>query len=236
MFTWDCPKCGKELDIATAVCPECGFTEASPIEDPPPRPAPRPVAPAPAALPAAQAPPMQSAPAPVLPPPTAYEPPPPPQHALSVPAKPLIIISLLLVAAIAGFLYYQHGETLKQSAGLVLENVPADPMEMQDATGESVSGLEVVGIRTWYDDKSKPKVRAIVINHTDEGVPKIGLSVQLRPREATRNAPPLASFEVRLKDVLGPRESKEIETDLIALGTLASLPHWSKVRVDIAPL
>jgi hypothetical protein len=179
---------------------------------------------------------MQSAPAPVLPPPTAYEPPPPPQHALSVPAKPLIIISLLLVAAIAGFLYYQHGETLKQSAGLVLENVPADPMEMQDATGESVSGLEVVGIRTWYDDKSKPKVRAIVINHTDEGVPKIGLSVQLRPREATRNAPPLASFEVRLKDVLGPRESKEIETDLIALGTLASLPHWSKVRVDIAPL
>jgi hypothetical protein len=78
----------------------------------------------------------------VLPPPTAYEP--PPQHALSVPAKPLIIISLLLVAAIAGFLYYQHGEALKQSAGLALENVPADPMEMQDATGESVSGLEVI--------------------------------------------------------------------------------------------
>ena len=235
MFTWDCPKCGKELDIATAVCPECGYTEASPIEDPSPRPASRPTAPAPAARPAVQAPPAQSAPAPVLPPPAAYQPP-PPQHALSVPAKPLIIVSLVLVAAIAGFLYYQHGETLSQTAGLALENAADDPIEMQDATGESVSGLEVVGIRTWYDDQSKPKVRAVVVNHTDEGVPKIGLSVQLRPREATRNAPPLASFEVRLKDVLGPRESKEIETDLVALGTLASLPHWSKVRVDIAPL
>ena len=229
MFTWDCPKCGKELDIATTVCPECGFTEAPPEEDPPPRRA----AQAPAPLPAAQAP--TAPPAATLPPPAAYNPP-PAQHALSVPAKPLIILSLILVAAIGGFLYYNHSQTLKQAAGLALENVPDDPIEMQDASGESVSGLEVVGIRTWYDDNRKPKVRAVVVNHTDEGVPKVGLSVQLRPREATRNAPPLASFEVRLNDVLGPRESKEIEADLVALGTLASLPHWSKVRVDIAPL
>lgn len=236
MFTWDCPKCGKELDIATAVCPACGFSEASPVEDPAPRPAARPAAQPPAPTRATQAPSAPPAAAPTLPPPAAYEPPPPAQHALSVPAKPLIIISLLLIAAIAGFLYYNHSQTLKQAAGLALETVPDDPIEMQDATGESVSGLEVVGIRTWYDDNSKPKVRAVVVNHSDEGVPKIGLSVQLRPREATRNAPPLASFEVRLNDVLGPRESKEIETDLVALGTLASLPHWSKVRVDIAPL
>ena len=232
MFTWDCPKCGKELDIATTVCPECGFSEATPEEDPPPRRAVQTSAP----LPAAQAPTAPPAPAPTLPPPAAYNPPPPAQHALSAPAKPLIIISLILVAAIGGFLYYNHSQTLKQAAGLALESVPDDPIEMQDASGESVSGLEVVGIRTWYDDNRKPKVRAVVVNHTDEGVPKVGLSVQLRPREATRNAPPLASFEVRLNDVLGPRESKEIETDLVALGTLASLPHWSKVRVDIAPL
>ena len=230
MFTWDCPKCGKELDIATTVCPECGFSEASPVEDPPPGPAARAAAPSPPPA-------SQPAAAPVLPPPAAYQTPPPaPQHALSIPAKPLAIISLLLVAAIGGFLYYNHSQTLKQASGLALENVPSEPMEVQDATGEPVSGLEVVGIRTWYDGQSKPKVRAVVVNHSDEGVAKVGLSVQLRPREATRNAPPLASFEVRLNDVLGPRESKEIETDLMALGTLASLPHWSKVRVDIAPL
>lgn len=235
MFTWDCPKCGKELDIATTVCPECGFTEATPVEEPAPRPAARLAAQPPVPPPAAQAPVAPPAAAPPLPPPAAYQPPPAP-HALSIPARPLIMLSLVLAAAIGGFLYYNHSQTLKQATGLALESVPDDPIEMQDASGESVSGLEVVGIRTWYDDQSKPKVRAVVVNHGDEGVPKVGLSVQLRPREATRNAPPLASFEVRLTDVLGPRESKEIETDLVALGTLASLPHWSKVRIDIAPL
>ena len=60
MFTWECPGCGKELDVDARYCPQCGkqFDEAeeadsiipaavsASIEPPPdPKPTPPPVAP-----------------------------------------------------------------------------------------------------------------------------------------------------------------------------------------------
>jgi hypothetical protein len=43
----------------------------------------------------------------------------------------------------------------------------------------------------------------------------------------------LASFEIRLDKELGPREARDVQVDLNAMGTLASLPPWHRMRVDL---
>jgi hypothetical protein len=43
----------------------------------------------------------------------------------------------------------------------------------------------------------------------------------------------LASFDIQLQEELGPLESRDVETDLLALGTLQSLPPWEQLRVEV---
>ena len=63
--------------------------------------------------------------------------------------------------------------------------------------------IEVSGIRPYYDDEYQAHVRAFVANHSRQEQ-SVALLVHLRVREATQQAPPLATFEVVISDPLPP--------------------------------
>lgn len=95
--------------------------------------------------------------------------------------------------------------------------------------------IEVSGIRPYYADEYQAHVRAFVANHSRDAQ-SVALAVLLRVREASRQAPPLASFEVLLSDPLPPNGGQEVDVGLRTMGTLESLPQWDQLRVDLEVL
>ena len=95
--------------------------------------------------------------------------------------------------------------------------------------------IEVSGIRPYYDDEYQAHVRAFVANHS-RTTQSVALAVLLRVREASQQAPPLATFEVLLSDPLPPNGGREVDVGLQTMGTLESLPPWDQLRVDLEVL
>lgn len=216
MFTWECPTCGKELDIAETQCPNCsGEAEASKGS---------------AKQPEASAAPVSER----LPPPrkAAAAKRQPAAHHWGIQPKHLGVFAVAMVVAVALAVYLARPDAFG-GGSVELEEVPAGSEEGALLGAAHVGDLEVAGIRTWYDSDYKPKVRAVVINHGEQAKGNVNLQVQLRPRQADRKVSPLASFDIQLKKELGPRESRDVEADLAALGTLQSLPRWDELRVDV---
>jgi hypothetical protein len=143
------------------------------------------------------------------------------------------MVGVVLVVAIVLAVYFARPQFFSK-AGLQLENIPDTAPDVLSSGTAAQGDLQVAGIRTFYDGEYKPKVRAIVINHGEAPIESVNLEVQLRPPQASPLTAPLASFKIELQN-LGSNESREIETDLTALGTLAALPPWHEVRIDLRP-
>ena len=91
-----------------------------------------------------------------------------------------------------------------------------------EAFGVGVLGpVEVSGIRPYYDGDYKARGRAFVANHSREETSVAYLAL-LRVREASNDAPPLATFEVVISNPLPPNQGMEIDVPLRAMGTLQS--------------
>jgi hypothetical protein len=225
MFTWECPTCGREVDIVESECPNCSkkgkaavtavATERAAAGKPGAE-----VRPAAAHLP----PPAQRATAPR---------PRPAQASWGLQGKHVAIFAVLALLAVAVAVYFARPDLFRR--GPQLEDVP-----LAEGAGDSGSAylgnVEVAGVRTWYDSDYKPKVSAVVINHGESPEGNVKFKVELRTREASTSDTPLASFEIQLNDALKPREAREVQADLNAMGTLASLPPWQRMRVDLKPL
>ena len=95
--------------------------------------------------------------------------------------------------------------------------------------------IEVSGIRPYYDEEYQAHVRAFVANHSKREQ-SVALLVLLRVKEASQQAPPLATFEVVISDPLPPNGGKEVDVSLRAMGSLESLPPWDEMRVDLEVL
>jgi hypothetical protein len=94
--------------------------------------------------------------------------------------------------------------------------------------------IEVSGIRLFYDAQNRPQVRAVVINHGEEQLSKgTSIRVALRPMQGPAGSPPLAYFTVKLDATIQPGDSREVRAGLDALATLAAIPPWQQLRVDI---
>ena len=231
MFTWECPTCGRELDVGTTECPDCHPESA---EKPARRREEPKASPAVAATPAPQSPPKEqpgagaSQPAPRA----AAKPSQGPRRTAKSrtglqPAR-LRIVAIVLVAAIGLAIYFARPDFFRQAADLT-ESLPG-----AGASGGSVveGTLQVAGIRTFYDNEYRPRVRAVVINHGETPLSNVELVVQMRPPRAPSTSAPLASFVIQL-DEIGAQASQEVETELAALGTLASLPPWGEIRLTL---
>jgi endogenous inhibitor of DNA gyrase (YacG/DUF329 family) len=237
MFTWECPTCGREVDIAESECPHCSKqakAAATAVATEHAIAAARPSAEQRADRPAVPMPPRGERAAPL----------PPPAQRVTVPRRQpapawglrgqhVAIFAVLAVAAVAAGVFFARPDLFRRAP--LLQDVP-----LTEGSGDSGSAylgeIEVAGVRTWYDTDYKPKVTAVVINHSESAQANVNLKVELRTREASMADTPLASFEIRLDKELGPREARDVQVDLNAMGTLASLPAWHSLRVDLQRL
>jgi hypothetical protein len=94
------------------------------------------------------------------------------------------------------------------------------------------SGLEIAGIRLFYDDRDRAQARVIVINHGENEMNDLALTVALRPRQSAVTTPPLGRFSVKIPS-LAPGASREVQVPLEAFGTLVSFPAWRDIRADL---
>ena len=217
MFTWICPNCGKDVDVAQKTCPRCAAAGESPGEaatetataPPPPAPAERRLR--------QEAAPRQSRPA-------------APKKSLSsldVRPRHLLLFGAALLLAVGAAVQLSR-------PGLLRLEAVAEPAEesVQTFSRGAQGPLEVAGIRPYYTDEHQTKVKAFVANHSDEGA-SVALRVLLRHRQAADNAPPLGAFDIVLPEPLEARGAMEIDTGLEAMGSLQSLPPWREIRVDV---
>lgn len=224
MFTWVCPTCGREIDIAESECPHCSKKQkaaSTPMATESPA----------AAEKSAEG---QRAAAPHLPPAQRTAAPRrQPAPSMGVQGKQIVVLAVLAVVAIAAGVYLARPDLFRS---VTQTEEAALPEGAGDSGSAFVGDIEVAGVRTWYDTDFKPKVSAVVINHSEDPQANIGFKVELRTREASTTDTPLASFEIRLDKPLEPREARDMQADLNAMGTLASLPPWHLMRVDLQPL
>ncbi len=221
MFTWVCQRCGKEVDIAEVECPHCAVeagqtklgsahgADRGAVED---------------ALPLPEREPSASTHRP-LPSPARSAPPPP--HAFALKPIHLVLFFLGVLAALAVAVYLARPE-LFAFEGVSLPKLPkAEAPPLQDGA------LEVAGIRAWRDADARLKVRAVLVNHTAGPYPRNRLSIALHDPAAEEHAPAAATFEVELEEPLLARESREIETELLAPEGLTALPEWNRIQVRV---
>jgi hypothetical protein len=185
MFTWVCPSCGREYDLATKQCPQCIGQAASSS------PRPRPVS---------------------------------NLRFWAIIAAATAAVVLMLVT----WTRYRSHQPAPQAAA------PRIELERPAEAPAPTRPIEVAGVRLSYDDQNRPQVRAVVVNHGEEHLTAgTSLRVALRPAQAASGSPPLAYFTVKLAAAIAPGDSREVRAPLDALATLAAIPPWQQLRVDI---
>ncbi|MDE0106332.1 MAG: hypothetical protein OXJ37_06805 [Bryobacterales bacterium] len=258
MFTWVCPKCGGSVDVAEVTCPHCAARGAAP--EPATRHSPVPAGDETQAVQAPQAEPPaspdpQAASDPAVP--VAAEPTQTAAEPIQTPVEPIQAPAARRESRPRGafalqtkhLLWFGAAVALAVCVAVVVSTGPGglfsalrleDPAEMAVSPVETfaigVRGpIEISGIRPYYDDDFQTHVRAFVANHSREAQ-SVAVQVLLRVREASSQAPPLATFEVVISDPLPPHGGKEVDVGLAAMGSLQSLPPWDEIRVDIEVL
>lgn len=214
MFTTECPQCGREIDVGETDCPYCGTGAEAQTADRP--------APARAAQRVPRSRPVQRARR-------------APRKSAAWPVPPLFLAILagVLAGTIGVIVYFTNPGVFGGGQKLTLENVGEDS-ENWGLGSASVGDLEVAGVRTWWDQESgKLKVRAVVVNHGDIPMNQVDLKVHLRSRNSRASASPLASFDLRLDEELGPLQSRDIEADLASLAHPSALPPWNEIRIEL---
>jgi hypothetical protein len=185
MFTWVCPSCGREYDLATKQCPQCTGQAAGPS------PRPRPVSNV--------------------------------RFWAVIGASTAVVVIFL----VAWSRYRAHQPAPRAAA-------PKIELERPVEAPAPVRPIEVAGVRLSYDDQNRAQVRAVVVNHGEEVLTTgTSLRVALRPAQAAPGSPPLAYFTVKLTSALAPGDSRDVRAPLDALATLAAIPPWQQLRVDI---
>jgi hypothetical protein len=232
MFTWICPKCGREVPPAYDDCPDC---------------APKPSRP-PAAAPAAEA---EPAPRPteerLPPPPPPAAPSPAPLRVSSVPSagrspKPggavlptwlLAVVFTLAFLGIGSGVYWlvggmRSGRSPEKSARV--EESAAKPDAQSNPFQRFV---EVSGVRFKDDPKRKGAIRVafVVTNHSEALMSGLAATVTIWSRTAKSEEEMQGTFT--FKADLKPSESKEIESAFDTKLKIYELADWPNATADV---
>jgi hypothetical protein len=185
MFTWVCPTCGREYDLATKQCPQCAGQAAGPSSRP------RPVSDL--------------------------------RFWVAIGVATAVVVVILVAWA-----RHRAQPPAPRAAAPKIE------LERPAEAPAAARPIEVAGVRLSYDNQNRPQVRAVVVNHGEEVLTTgTSLRVALRPAQAAPGSPPLAYFTVKLTSAMAPGDSREVRAPLDALATLAAIPPWQQLRVDI---
>jgi hypothetical protein len=226
MFTWICPKCGKEVPPAYSECPNCAALENKPAtvgpltQEPPP--AASPVPPAPVAEPVAAPPPL---------PPQAYA---RPTNRVAIPAwlvSLLVAAVLIIIGLTVVILRNSNRAAAAQSAAAAPVEAPAAPTAASQ-TNPSFRYVEFSGLRLTEDAKQKPFVQMVIVNHSGADLGELSAKVNLRA-VSQKAQEPVGTFA--FKASLGPYESKEIKAPLDTKLRVYELPDWQFLRAEVLP-
>jgi hypothetical protein len=228
MFTWICPKCGREVPPAYNDCPDCAPQGAGATVQQPNSPQPE-APPAAVALPPlqpapAQTPPLQPAPVQAQP----YAPPPPARGGL-----PTWLLTILfafaffgLVAGVYWLLGAARGTSAKPTAAV--ESPAAKP---NAKTSPYQKYIEIGGVRFLTDAKKKNEVRFVITNHSNADLLGLGGNVTVWGR--TRNSEEDAAGSFTFNTDLKAYESKELTSPLNTKLKIYELPDWQNVSTDV---
>jgi hypothetical protein len=223
MFTWICPKCGREVPPAYNDCPNC--------------------APNAAATPAEQAEPFAAG---VLPPPVQSAPPqalpqqpvpvqapvyaPPPVARAGLPTWLLTILFALaffgLVVGVYWLVGAARGTNPKPAAAV--ESPAAKP---NAKTSPYQKYIEISGVRFLVDPKKKTEARFVITNHSNADLLGLGGNVTVWGR--TRNSEEDAAGTFTFSTDLKAYESKELTAPLNTKLKIYELPDWQNVSTDV---
>jgi hypothetical protein len=212
MFTWICPKCGREVPPSYSDCPNC----AGGAQPPAPEPAPEPAPPAVYATP--------SAPVVQIPPaaPSALA----KHHHVPGWALTLLVVVALLSLGVSLYLVTRPSTP----AGSAPEKTTAGALAVK--RHPLWKHIEVTGIRITEDAAQKAQVQFLVVNHSGADIADLGGTLTLKPRGAKSGNAPLASFEFKVPSI-GPYESKELKNTVHSNLRAYELPDWQFLETDI---
>jgi hypothetical protein len=210
MFTWICPKCGKEVPPAYSDCPNCAAAgeQAEPVEEAPQettlRSGPRK---APAAARARRA------------------------------GLPGWTWSLIFAAAFVGlglgaFYAFRTAPPVQSTSqpGLKLETPPIQAAA--SVTNDPVfKNLEITGLRLVEDSKQEPYLQFVVVNHSAADLGDISATAKLQAVSSSKDQKPVATFS--FKTSLGPYESKDLKVPVNTTLRVYELPDWQFLRAEI---
>ena len=247
MFTWICPKCGREVPPQYSECRYCERSEqvtaaapGLPAQPPPAAQAtvpeyrpPEPVHPTPAPPPAPpvlqpQAPSMGQAYPSYLPPPAA------PLTAL--PTWLLTLVFALAIFGVVAGVYWLVGALKGGSEAATTQPAsaaaPAAPPAAKSPARVSPyqKYIEVSGVRFLEDAKKKPQVKFVVTNHS--GADITGLSGTVTVWARTQKSEEQAG-NFSFTTSLGPWETKDVTAPLITKLAMIELPDWQNTRTEV---
>jgi hypothetical protein len=218
MFTWICPKCGKEVPPSYAECPNCAVgqepagTAAEPVSPQPPVAGPPVASAVPAAVPPAAA------------PAAAHRP-----GGVSVPGwlLSMMIAAVLIIVGVIFILLKDSGRPAVAPPATALET-PVAPAAVSD-TDPAFRNVELTGLRITEDAKQKPFVQAVVVNHSAADLGELPVKVNLKA-VARQSQELVGTFAFKVS--LGPYESKEIKAPLSTRLRVYELPDWQFLRAE----
>jgi hypothetical protein len=222
MFTWICPKCGREVPPAYNDCPNCAPNAAATDTQPEPAAA---AVPPPAVQSAVPQPPPQQ-PAPVQAP--VYAPPPVAHRGL-----PTWLLTVLFAFAFFGLVagvYWIVGAA--RGAGAKPTAAVESPAAKPNAkTSPYQKYIEISGVRFLTDPKKKTEARFVIINHSNADLLGLGGNVTVWGR--TRNSEEDAAGTFTFTTDLKAYESKELTAPLNTKLKIYELPDWQNVSTDV---
>lgn len=229
MFSWICPKCGKEVPPSYSECPNCATPE---VEVPAPAPTQAPRAPSverPAAARTEAPPPTPER----TPEPVSHEP--EPRRAAAAGSRSwiygLVLGAALVVIGLtaAVLLRSNRGGEAAQVPAATLENAPIAPGAEANPIFQQV---ELTGFRILENAKQKPELRFIVVNHSGEDLGEVKAKANLQAATNQAGQEPVATFTFAVK--LGPYESKELKVALATKLRAYELPDWQRLKANVA--
>ena len=246
MFTWICPKCGREVPPQYSECPDCEKAEqataAAPGQPAPPPPQ--------AAVPEYRPPePVHPMPPPQPPPPVVAQPPAPvmgqayPSYLPPVAAPraglPTWLLTIVFALAIFGVVagvYWLVGALKGGSETAATQSAPAASPAASTAPNAPAKVspfqkyVEVSGVRFLEDAKKKPQVKFVVTNHSGAEMTGLSGSVTVWARmQKTEEQAGTFTFTT----TLGPWETKDISAPLATKLAMIELPDWQNTRTEV---
>ena len=225
MFTWICPKCGREVPPAYTECPDCIAKTAEP-----------PAAEAPVETgPQAAAPPPPREPVPMyqaMPPqqPVRYAPPVP---GGGLPTWLMTVLFAGLFAALGAGIYWLVGSRTPSAVSGAGNMTPVEnPAAKAGAmTHPYQKYIEISGVRFIENAKKKPEVKFVVVNHSAAELDGLSGNVTLwaRTQKSEEDAAGTFSFNTSLR----PWETKDLSAPLTTKHRIYELPDWQNLSTDI---